>query len=86
MEFHDPLEAAVNNLLHQREGRHGIRREPVVPWRNLISRLATETGAEEVAKNSAARIAIRDLSAVAEKLEQSGILTPWELVADEKSS
>src|SRR5262249_53982791 len=25
----DPVEAGINNLLHQREGRYGIRKEPV---------------------------------------------------------
>lgn len=75
----DPLEAGLNNLLHQREGRHGVRKEPVESWAALQARLATETGATELAKNSAARQALRDAAALAPRLEAAGWLTPWSL-------
>lgn len=75
----DPIEAGINNLLHQREGRDGVRKEPVVPWATLAEQASTESGAVELAKNSAARQALRDAIARAVELEQAGCLTPWSL-------
>ena len=75
----DPMEAGINNLLHQREGRDGVRKEPVVSWRHLQTELATESGATDMAKNSAARQALRDAASLAPELERRGWLTPWGL-------
>jgi hypothetical protein len=77
LERYDPIEAGINNLLHQREGRFGVRKEPSVPWPTLRIETGTENGACDVAKNSAARFAIRDAIDLAEKLEQEGWMTPW---------
>ncbi len=79
-ERYDPLEAAVNNLLHQREGMHGIRKEPVQTWRELELRIKTETGAETLAQASVGRTPIRDALVLARRLEADGVLTPWRLV------
>lgn len=73
----DPIEAGINNLLHQREGRDGVRKEPVVSWAALREEAATETGASELSKNTAARQAVRDAIAIAPRLERAGWLTPW---------
>ncbi|MFM7073833.1 MAG: hypothetical protein ACKO38_18770, partial [Planctomycetota bacterium] len=73
----DPIEAGINNLLHQREGRDGVRKEPVVSWNDLRLQVATATGAFELAKNTAARQAVRDAIAIAPRLERAGWLTPW---------
>ena len=75
----DPVEAGINNLLHQREGTDGVRKEPVVSWASLAEQVATETGAVDLAKNSAARQALRDAIQYASELEQAGWLTPWSL-------
>lgn len=74
----DPLEAAINNLLHQREGAHGVRKEPVEPWAVLARAAQPETGAVALAKNSAARQALRDALDVGPELECHGWLTPWD--------
>ena len=73
----DPLEAAINNLLHQREGRYGVRKELVSSWAELQAQVRTETGATNLAKNSAGRQAVRDAAALAPGLEAAGWLTPW---------
>lgn len=75
----DPLEAGINNLLHQREGRYGVRKEPVETWARLRAQVATESGAASLAKNSAACQALRDAVALAAELELVGWLTPWSL-------
>lgn len=81
----DPIEAGINNLLHQREGRHGVRKEPVETWDQLALATATETGSEAMAKNSAARLALRDAIGLGRHLEAQGWLTPWGLVASPAS-
>lgn len=80
-ERYDPVESAVNNLLHQREGIHGVRKEPVVAWSQIIRSLELESGAEALTKTSVGRDIVRDAAAIALRLERSGALTPWGLVS-----
>lgn len=79
-ERYDPVEATVNNLLHQREGRHGVRKEAVAEWSKIRESLVRETGAESLAKSSIGRDIIRDAAQIAQGLERNGFLTPWALV------
>jgi len=79
-ERYNPIEATVNNLLHQREGIHGVRKEPVVPWRQLSVQLQRDTGAESQAKCSIGREIVRDAARIGSRLERAGMLTPWGLV------
>jgi hypothetical protein len=77
LERYDPIEAGVNNLLHQREGRFGVRKESVVSWGALRESAATETGSTDLSKNSASRKVLSQAIDTAEKLEASGWMTPW---------
>lgn len=79
----DPIEAGINNLLHQREGSYGVRKEPVVSWSVLRERVRSESGATALAKNSVARQAVRDACVLAHDLETLGQLTPWGLCCPE---
>jgi hypothetical protein len=79
-ERYDPVEAAVNNILHQREGRFGIRKEEVQGWDKIFAAIARETDAERLAKSSAGRQIVRDAVVSAAALEIAGYLTPWGLV------
>jgi len=79
-ERYDPVEAAINNLLHQREGIHGVRKEPVVPWSQILHGLELESGAEALTKTSVGRDIVRDAATIAQSLENSGALTPWGLL------
>lgn len=76
----DPVEATINNLLHQREGIFGIRKEPIRAWSDLRQTLAMPTGAECLVKNSVGRDLAIDALMAAERLERGGCLTPWCLV------
>ena len=78
---YDPIEATINNLLHQREGVHGVRHEPVVEWEELEQILARETGAEGLSKSSIGSGIIRDALEASRLLEKIGATTPWDLVA-----
>lgn len=78
-ERYDPLEAAVNNLLHQREGRPGIRKEPIVAWETLQSLEISELQLEKLGKSSLGRDVLRDAIHVCRMLEREGWLTPWGL-------
>lgn len=79
-ERYDPLEAAVNNLLHQREGRCALRKEAVVSWDKLEEAVRRETEAEQLAKNSLGRQPLRDAIRTARILEEVGAITPWGIV------
>jgi hypothetical protein len=78
-ERYDPIEAAVNNVLHQREGRFGIRKESTVGWRHMLLSIERDSEAEALGKSSISRQALRDALHAAIDLEQSGGLTPWGL-------
>lgn len=80
MERYDPVEAAVNNVLHQREGLYGIRKEPVVSWIRMAEVAERHTDAEDLARSSAGRQALEDAIEIGKKLERVGALTPWGLV------
>jgi hypothetical protein len=84
VERYDPVEAAVNNVLHQREGRHGIRKEPVVSWRKLLLSTERDSQAESLGKSSVACRLLRDAILAGIDLEARGCLTPWDLVAGAK--
>ena len=77
MERYDPVEAAVNNVLHQREGLYGIRKEPVVSWIRMAEVAERHTDAEDLARSSAGRQALEDAIEIGKKLERVGALTPW---------
>jgi hypothetical protein len=79
-ERYDPIEATVNNLLHQREGMAGVRKEPVLGWAALRARIVRETIAEQIAASSVGRGILRDAANLGQKLEKDGYLTPWGLV------
>jgi hypothetical protein len=81
-ERYDPLEAAVNNLLHLREGRSGIRKEPIVSWDSLEAEAGSETRLEALGKSSIGRDWLRDAIAVGRRLEQEGWITPWGMCED----
>lgn len=80
-ERYDPIEAAVNNVLHQREGTLGIRKEEIRDWESMFAAIACESKAESLAKSSVGRQVARDAIVVASALETSGCVTPWGLVA-----
>ncbi len=79
-ERYDPIEAAINNVLHQREGTLGIRKEPIQGWKKMLQSVERDTRAEALAKSSVGRQALRDAIEAAIVLEASGCLTPWGLV------
>jgi hypothetical protein len=83
-ERYDPIEAAVNNVLHQREGTLGIRKEPIQDWKTMLRLVERDTDAEELAKSSVGRRALRDAIDAAASLEAQGSITPWGLVFDEE--
>jgi hypothetical protein len=78
-ERYDPIEAAVNNVLHQREGYLGIRKEPIQAWDEMMSFAERETQAEATAKSSVGRQVIRDAITLAASIEAIGGITPWGL-------
>jgi hypothetical protein len=78
-ERYDPIEAAVNNVLHQREGTLGIRKEPVQDWKTMSQLIQRDTEAEALAKSSVGSRALRDAIEAAATLEAYGSLTPWGL-------
>jgi hypothetical protein len=80
LERYDPIEAAVNNVLHQREGTFGIRKENVIGWHRMFQSVQRETEAEAFCKSSVGRQALRDAIQIGAELEALGALTPWGLV------
>ena len=82
-ERYDPLEAAVNNLLHRREGVCGIRKEPVEIWSRLTQKLMLPTEAFALAKTGVAIGLYRDLIHFGPQLERGGFITPWYVVSGE---
>ncbi len=78
-EGYDPIEAAVNNLLHLREGTSGIRKEAVMSWDALEDEMISEVAMEQLGKSSMSRDVVRDAIRVARTLERDGWLTPWGL-------
>jgi hypothetical protein len=83
-ERYDPIEAAVNNVFHQREGTLGIRKEPIQDLKTMLRSVERDTDAEELAKSSVGRRALRDAIDAATSLEAQGSITPWGLVFDEE--
>jgi hypothetical protein len=79
VERYDPVEAAVNNVLHQREGRLGIRKEPVVSWHHMLLSIERDSQAEAFGKSSVACRILRDAILAGIDLESRGRLTPWGL-------
>lgn len=79
-ERYDPVEASINNLLHQREGACGVRKEPVSPWPAILASLERESAAENLCRASVGRDIVRDAARLAARLEELGRLTPWQLV------
>jgi hypothetical protein len=79
-ERYDPIEAAVNNVLHQREGLAGVRKEPISSWTAMLAQTVSESAAETLAGSSAGRGIFRDAVAIGRHLESIGCLTPWGLV------
>jgi hypothetical protein len=84
VERYDPIEAGINNLLHQREGRFGVRKEPVITWQDLREIAKTETGSTDLSKNSASRRVLGNAINLAQRLESSGWMTPWFLCESER--
>jgi hypothetical protein len=78
-ERYDPIEAAVNNVLHQREGVFGIRKEPIRRWEHMLDDIKLDEEAELLSKSSIGRNVVRDAITVAMHLEEIGSLTPWGL-------
>ena len=81
-ERYDPIEAAVNNVLHQREGYLGIRKEPIQDWNKMMSLVERDTQAEALAKSSVGRHVVRDAITLAARIESIGGITPWGLAVD----
>ncbi|UQA58369.1 hypothetical protein [Polyangium aurulentum] len=77
---YDPLEAAVNELLHHREGIYGIRKEPVTSWDALAAQMERVSDVEQLAKSSVAIRLLRDALPLLRQLEREGRITPWGLV------
>ena len=80
-ERYDPLEAAVNNLLHRREGIYGIRKEPVESWSRLTEKLMLPSQVVALAKTGVAVGLYRDLIRFGPQLERQGYITPWDAVS-----
>ncbi len=78
-ERYDPIEAAVNNVLHQREGVFGIRKEPTESWEHMLRDIKQDRGAEALSKSLVGREVVRDAIKIASALEGVGSLTPWGL-------
>jgi hypothetical protein len=79
-ERYDPVEAAVNNVLHQREGYLGIRKEAVVSWENILMSIERDSHAEAFGKSSVACRVLRDAVLAGIDLETRGCITPWGLL------
>jgi hypothetical protein len=82
-ERYDPLEAAVNNLLHRREGTCGIRKEPVEIWSRLTEQFMLPSNVFALAKTGVAIGLYRDLIRLGPQLERNGYITPWYIVSGE---
>jgi hypothetical protein len=78
-ERYDPIEAAINNLLHRREGKLGIRKERQQTWGELERLVSVPTKGYDIAKTGVASVLYRDVLTLARTLESGGFLTPWQL-------
>ncbi len=76
---HNPIETVVNNLLHQREGTSGVRKEAVQSWDHLERLCGLPSAAEDLFNGSFSPVLALDVIHAARGMERDGILTPWGL-------
>lgn len=76
----DPVEAAVNNVFHQREHVYGVRKEKKARWIDIGQKLETAEGAKGLAKSDVGAGIARDTAKLMRSLEAQGKITPWYLV------
>ena len=77
---YDPIEATLNNLLHAREGIHGVQKAPVASWATLMEQIRSHVGAAVLAKSSFGGQLLRDAIPILRSLEDQGYVMPWGIV------